>query len=99
MVRGLLERWPLIRQIRTGSDGTGAEAMSERTRNLLPKNKDAEFTRSICPYCGVGCGQMIYPQRRRADLDRGRSRRRRFRAAISAPRAPTPSSCTLIPTA
>jgi formate dehydrogenase major subunit len=34
--------------------------MSDRTRSLLPKNHDAEVTRSICPYCGVGCGQLIY---------------------------------------
>ena len=60
MLNDLLSRWPLIQQIRTGADGTGAEAMSERTRNLRPKNQDAEVTRSICPYCGVGCGQLIY---------------------------------------
>ena len=60
MIKELLERWPLIRQIRTGADGTGPEAMSERTKNLLPKHQDAEFTRSICPYCGVGCGQMVF---------------------------------------
>jgi len=60
MLKGLLERWPLVRQLRTGADGTGVESMSERTRNLLPKNQDAEFTRAMCPYCGVGCGQMIY---------------------------------------
>jgi formate dehydrogenase major subunit len=60
MIKDLLERWPVVRQIRTGADGNGAEAMSEHTRNLLPKNQDAEFTRSICPYCGVGCGQMVF---------------------------------------
>ncbi len=60
MIKGLLERWPLIRQIQTGADGTGPEAMSQRTRTLLPRNQDAEFTRSICPYCGVGCGQMVF---------------------------------------
>ena len=60
MLKDLLSRWPLIQQIRTGADGTGAEAMSERTRNLRPKNQDAEVTRSICPYCGVGCGQLVY---------------------------------------
>jgi len=60
VLKDLLLRWPLIQQIRTGADGTGAEAMSERTRNLRPKNQDAEATRSICPYCGVGCGQLIY---------------------------------------
>jgi len=56
----LLSRWPLIQQIRAGADGTGPESMSERTRNLQPKHHGAEVTRSICPYCGVGCGQLVY---------------------------------------
>ena len=60
MLTELLSRWPLIQQIRTGSDGTGAEAMSERTRNLRPKTDGAQVARSICPYCGVGCGQLAY---------------------------------------
>ena len=60
MLRSLLSRWPLIEQIRTGADGTGPEAMSQRTRELLPKNHDAKVARSICPYCGVGCGQLVY---------------------------------------
>ncbi len=34
--------------------------MSDRTRNLRPKNHDAKVARSICPYCGVGCGQLIF---------------------------------------
>lgn len=34
--------------------------MSERTRNLQPKIQSAQVTRSICPYCGVGCGQLVY---------------------------------------
>ena len=60
MIRDLLSRWPVIRQIQNGSDGTGSEAMTERTRGLLPKTDGAEVTRSICPYCGVGCGQLVY---------------------------------------
>ena len=60
MLRSLLSRWPLIEQIRTGADGTGPEAMSQRTRELQPKNHGAEVARSICPYCGVGCGQLVY---------------------------------------
>ena len=60
MLNDLLSRWPLIQQIRNGSDGTGPEAMSERTRTLRPKHEGAEVARSICPYCGVGCGQLIY---------------------------------------
>jgi len=60
VLRSLLSRWPLIEQIRTGADGTGPESMSQRTRELLPKNHDSEVARSICPYCGVGCGQLVY---------------------------------------
>jgi len=58
VLNDLLSRWPLIQQIHTGADGTGPESMSERTRNLQPKHHGAEVTRSICPYCGVGCGQL-----------------------------------------
>jgi formate dehydrogenase major subunit len=56
----LLSGWPLIQQLRTGADGTGPESMSRRTLNLKPKNHGADVTRSICPYCGVGCGQLVY---------------------------------------
>jgi formate dehydrogenase major subunit len=55
-----LARWPVIQQILNGGDGTGPESMSEHTRELLPKHHGAEIARSVCPYCGVGCGQLIY---------------------------------------
>lgn len=60
MLTELLSRWPLVQQIKTGADGTGVEAMSERTRNLRPKTDGAQVAKSICPYCGVGCGQLAY---------------------------------------
>ena len=60
MLAELLLKWPLIRQLKGGSDGTGAESMSDRTRTLRPKHDGAEVARSICPYCGVGCGQLVY---------------------------------------
>jgi formate dehydrogenase major subunit len=56
----LLKRWPLVRQILEGGDGTGTEAVSEQTKNLSPKNKGSDVARSICPYCGVGCGQLVF---------------------------------------
>lgn len=34
--------------------------MSQRTRQLRPKNDGAQVARSICPYCGVGCGQLVF---------------------------------------
>jgi formate dehydrogenase major subunit len=58
--KSLLSQWPLIQQLKTGARGTGLEVMTERTRNLRPKNEGAEVARSICPYCGVGCGQLVF---------------------------------------
>lgn len=52
--------WPLIKQIRTGADGTGPESMSARTRGLAARTAHSGVARSVCPYCGVGCGQRIY---------------------------------------
>jgi formate dehydrogenase major subunit len=60
VLTNLLSRWPLVQQIKTGANGNGVESMSERTRNLRPKTDGAETARSICPYCGVGCGQLVY---------------------------------------
>src|SRR3982751_1122148 len=60
MLAELLLKWPLIRQLKNGADGTGVEAMSDATRDLKPKNADAQVAKSICPYCGVGCGQLVY---------------------------------------
>jgi formate dehydrogenase major subunit len=60
MIKELALRWPVIRQILDRADGTGAEAMSERTRTLLPKNTGAKVARSVCPYCAVGCGQQVF---------------------------------------
>ena len=34
--------------------------MSEKTRNLAPKHRNAEVARSVCPYWTVGCGQLVY---------------------------------------
>jgi formate dehydrogenase major subunit len=60
VLKSLLSRWPVIEQIRSGVDGTGVECMTQRTRELRPKNDGAQVARSICPYCGVGCGQLVY---------------------------------------
>jgi len=55
-----ITRWPLVRQLATGGDGTGPEAMSEATRALGPRHQKTDVARSVCPYCAVGCGQLIF---------------------------------------
>jgi len=62
---GLLEtlsRWPLLRQIRTGDlAGLGETARSPRSATLLPRTAKADrVVRSVCPYCAVGCGQLVF---------------------------------------
>jgi len=56
----MFKEWPLLKQIQGGLRGTGSEVMSERTKNLKMKTSGADVTQSICPYCGVGCGQLIF---------------------------------------
>ena len=56
----LFARWPLLRQLISGGDGTGVEAMSPRTLALRPRHEGASVARSVCPYCAVGCGQLVY---------------------------------------
>jgi formate dehydrogenase major subunit len=60
--RGWIHRWPLLRQLRDGdSHALGSTAFSARTEGLHARTRDADrVVRSICPYCGVGCGQLVY---------------------------------------
>jgi formate dehydrogenase major subunit len=49
-----------MRQLLDRTDGTGADAMSDRTRALTPRTTGASVARSVCPYCAVGCGQLVF---------------------------------------
>ena len=45
---------------------------SERTQRLRPRTADAEHVvRSICPYCAVGCGQLVYVREGKVDQIEG----------------------------
>jgi formate dehydrogenase major subunit len=65
MLKELLSSWPAFRQLTTGADGTGAESMTAATHALAPRNTGTEVARSICPYCAVGCGQLIFHRKGR----------------------------------
>src|SRR5919202_884148 len=61
MIRDVISNWPLLRQLSTGRmQGTGEEAMSATTRALEPRHARTKVARSVCPYCGVGCGQLVF---------------------------------------
>ncbi|MCW2678361.1 MAG: dehydrogenase [Modestobacter sp.] len=61
-LRRWLEAWPVYRQL-TGTDplGRGAAAQSPRSRALRGRTATAgQPARSVCPYCAVGCAQLVY---------------------------------------
>jgi formate dehydrogenase major subunit len=52
---------PLLRQLRDDPTGRGKAARSARSEALRPRTADADaMTKSICPYCAVGCGQRVW---------------------------------------
>jgi formate dehydrogenase major subunit len=63
-VRARVGRWPLLRQLDGDRRGLGSAARSARTESLHPRTADADHVvGSICPYCAVGCGQLVYVER------------------------------------
>ena len=57
-----LARWPVVRQLTEGDPlGLGKAAQSERSKTLRPRLERADHVvQSVCPYCAVGCGQLVY---------------------------------------
>lgn len=59
-VTGFVRDWSVPRQLRGASHDTEA-AESEQSRTLRPRLEQADrIGTSICPYCAVGCSQLIY---------------------------------------
>jgi formate dehydrogenase major subunit len=58
----LIADWPVVRQIREGDPlGLGKAAQSRHSQSLKPRIDEAErVTPSICPFCAVGCAQLVY---------------------------------------
>jgi formate dehydrogenase major subunit len=58
----LVASWPLVRQLREGDPlGRGKSVQSERSAGLKGRIDTAErVVASVCPYCAVGCGQLVY---------------------------------------
>ena len=59
--------WPVFKQIRKGDlHAAGETSVSDRARALQPRTRGVDrVVQSICPYCAVGCGQLIYVKNER----------------------------------
>jgi formate dehydrogenase major subunit len=59
-VSAFLTDWSLPRQI-SGLDPLAKAAESTTSRTLRPRLEEADTVgTSICPFCAVGCGQLVY---------------------------------------
>jgi formate dehydrogenase major subunit len=54
--------WPVWKQLQSRDiEGLGSSAFSARSERLEPRTTNADkVVSSVCPYCGVGCGQLVY---------------------------------------
>ncbi|MBO0682732.1 MAG: dehydrogenase [Candidatus Dormibacteraeota bacterium] len=60
---GKLGRWSLLRQATTAGDrlGLAETARSGGSERLRARVEEADrVVKSVCPYCGVGCGQRVF---------------------------------------
>jgi len=61
-LKDVIPTWSVVRQLR-GEDrlALGEAARSARQAELRPRTSRADsVTKSVCPYCAVGCGQKVY---------------------------------------
>ena len=59
-VTGFVADWSLPRQM-AGGDPLRKAAESQTSRTLRPRLEQADTVgTSVCPFCAVGCGQLIY---------------------------------------
>jgi formate dehydrogenase major subunit len=57
----LVHRWPALKQLDGDPLGIGKAARSDRSAELVPRTHAADsVAHSICPYCAVGCAQLVY---------------------------------------
>jgi formate dehydrogenase major subunit len=57
----LIASWPVLRQAAEDPFGRGKGVRSKKTQHLIPRIAAADrAVQSVCPYCAVGCGQLVY---------------------------------------
>jgi formate dehydrogenase major subunit len=55
--------------------GMGPSAVSKKTKKAGARIAGLKATESVCPYCAVGCGQVVYTRERSDDEASGRGTR------------------------
>ena len=59
-----MNSWQKVRRLpvvgRAADWGMGGRAVSKKTREAGARTEGLKATESVCPYCAVGCGQVVY---------------------------------------
>jgi formate dehydrogenase major subunit len=67
-----LRELPLVG--RAADWGMGSRAVSRNTREAGARIAGLKVTESVCPYCAVGCGQLVYTRERSGEEGSARGR-------------------------
>jgi formate dehydrogenase major subunit len=68
----LIASWPLVRQLDGDPLGLGKAARSQAHAALRSRTEGAQHVvKSVCPYCAVGCGQLVYVRDGKVDQIEG----------------------------
>jgi formate dehydrogenase major subunit len=71
-LRKVIASWPVLRQLDGDPLALGKAARSARTAALAPRTREAQrVVKSVCPYCAVGCGQLVYVRNGKVDQIEG----------------------------
>ncbi len=59
-----MNSWQKVRKLpvvgRAADWGMGPHAVSKKTKTVGARTAGLKATESVCPYCAVGCGQVVY---------------------------------------
>jgi formate dehydrogenase major subunit len=68
----LIGSWPVLRQLDGDPHALGQAARSPKQAAIEPRTRDASHVvKSVCPYCAVGCGQLVYVKDGKVDQIEG----------------------------
>jgi formate dehydrogenase major subunit len=69
----LIARWPVFRQAAQDDPlARGKAVRSAKTEQLRPRTAGAQHVvKCVCPYCAVGCGQLVYVRDGKVDQIEG----------------------------
>jgi len=54
------QRWSWVQKVRHHVGSKVEHAYSPATRAIRPRIEGAQVSVSVCPYCAVGCSQLVY---------------------------------------